>query len=129
MNGNDLNAYLFHFLCTALREFNALIRLDEMPLTKYLLDGKSHSDDQESNTNDSNETKFDPLSQSGLPIGFRIFVKSKMNTSQLQAITASAREYGSGGFTLIKGPPGTGKVSIECNCYIMPWCPLTIPFL
>jgi senataxin len=32
-----------------------------------------------------------------------------MNASQLQAITASAKEYGSGGFTLIKGPPGTGK--------------------
>ena len=32
-----------------------------------------------------------------------------MNDSQLHAITAAAREYGDGGFTLIKGPPGTGK--------------------
>ena len=29
-----------------------------------------------------------------------------MNNSQLHAITASASEYGDGGLTLIKGPPG-----------------------
>ena len=53
-------------------------------------------------------TKFDPLALGGnaLPVGFRIFIKSKMNPSQLHAITASASEYGDGGFTLIKGPPG-----------------------
>ncbi len=50
-------------------------------------------------------SQFDPLAASGnaLPVGFRIFIKSKMNTSQLAAITAAAREYGDGGFTLIKG--------------------------
>jgi senataxin len=29
----------------------------------------------------------------------------------LTAIAASAHEYGEGGFTLIKGPPGTGSMS------------------
>ena len=97
---------------TALREFNALVRLDEVPLSKYLLNGKKCSAEEtlsHSVDNIANEAKVDPLSQSGLPVGFRIYVKSKMNASQLQAITASATEYGSGGFTLIKGPPGTGK--------------------
>ena len=85
-----------------------------MPLSKYLLDGKTNSSKEENEPyaveNGTNVAKFDPLSQSGLPVGFRIYVKSKMNASQLQAITASSREYGCGGFTLIKGPPGTGKV-------------------
>jgi senataxin len=44
-----------------------------------------------------------------LPLGFRSFVKGALNTSQQDAIAASATEYGDGGFTLIKGPPGTGK--------------------
>eukprot|EP00804_Cyclotella_cryptica_P009981 CCRYP_015418-RA/>CCRYP_015418-RA protein AED:0.07 eAED:0.07 QI:522/1/1/1/1/0.83/6/1172/1208 len=98
---------------TALRECNALSRVDGVPLSKYLLDGKTNSSEDEHDSyavvNSTNVTKFDPLSQSGLPVGFRIYVKSKMNSSQLQAITASSREYGCGGFTLIKGPPGTGK--------------------
>lgn len=56
-----------------------------------------------------------PLSEHGgrnaLGIGFRIFVKSKFNDSQQAAINSAAREYGQGGFTLIKGPPGTGKTT------------------
>ncbi|KAL7464961.1 hypothetical protein ACHAXS_005292 [Conticribra weissflogii] len=95
---------------TALREFNALSRADSIPLTKYLLDGKVG--DKDSIQHDlQTSSQFDPLAASGnaLPVGFRIFIKSKMNTSQLAAITAAAREYGDGGFTLIKGPPGTGK--------------------
>jgi len=92
---------------TALREWHALVKLHEVPLSNYLLDGKV---DVECGPYQS--TNSDPLSQAdnaGLPVGFRIYVKAKMNTSQLQAITASVTEYGSGGFTLIKGPPGTGK--------------------
>ncbi len=64
-------------------------------------------------------TKFSPLATEGnsLPIGFRIFVKANMNDSQLKAITASASEYGDGGFTLIKGPPGTFlALSILSKC-------------
>ena len=60
-----------------------------------------------------------PLSKMGGPnalgIGFRIWVKSRFNDSQLAAINAAAREYGGGGFTLVKGPPGTGKVSTFCS--------------
>lgn len=56
-----------------------------------------------------------PLSEkagsNALGIGFRIWVKSKFNYSQQEAINAAAREYGSGGFTLVKGPPGTGKTT------------------
>ena len=56
-----------------------------------------------------------PLSEQGgrnaLGIGFRIWVKSKFNHSQQEAINGAAREYGSGGFTLVKGPPGTGKTT------------------
>lgn len=88
-----------------------------MPLSKYLLDGDFAGEQESYKTTESKESKFDPLSKSGLPVGFRIFIKSKMNTSQLQAITASSKEYGSGGFTLIKGPPGTGKVKCVMDYY------------
>jgi hypothetical protein len=41
--------------------------------------------------------------------GFIDYARKKFNASQLTAIAASAHEYGEGGFTLIKGPPGTGS--------------------
>jgi hypothetical protein len=47
-----------------------------------------------------------------LPLGFRSFVKSTLNASQQAAISASATEYGDGGFTLIKGPPGKFMILI-----------------
>jgi senataxin len=106
------------FFCPALREFNALSRIDTIPLVNYLLDGKKTNPKCETSApeNDRPEkvsTKFCPLATEGnsLPIGFRIFIKSKLNDSQQNAITASASEYGDGGFTLIKGPPG--KVRLE----------------
>ena len=88
-----------------------MTKTDNIPLTRYLLDGKATSSKQEEEEQVNKVTnggKFDPLASGGnaLPVGFRIFAKSKMNPSQLQAITASATEYGDGGFTLIKGPPG-----------------------
>lgn len=85
-----------------------MCRADEIPLTKYLLGGDTSHREQDSPIDSS--SKSDPLAMGGpnaLPVGFRISVKAKMNPSQLQAITASAQEYGAGGFTLIKGPPGT----------------------
>lgn len=42
--------------------------------------------------------------------GWVEYATGKFNPSQLEAISAAATDYGSGGFTLIKGPPGTGKV-------------------
>lgn len=93
----------------ALREFNALSRVDTIPLTKYFLGGTS--------IDEGSGQSCGPLSSGeyalpdALPIGFRDFVKSTMNASQQDAIAASASEYGDGGFTLIKGPPG--KVEID----------------
>ena len=59
--------------------------------------------------------------------GFIDYASKKFNASQLKAIAASAHEYGEGGFTLIKGPPGTGskwvfvgKVSL-CMCACLCW--------
>jgi senataxin len=43
--------------------------------------------------------------------GFTSYAQKKFNPSQLMAISASASDYGDGGFTLIKGPPGTGKTT------------------
>ena len=93
-----------------MREFNALIKADTIPLTNYILDGKFSNNKVENSENDAGSEKmvFNPLASGGdaLPVGFRISVKSKMNNSQQKAIIASATEYGDGGFTLIKGPPG-----------------------
>jgi len=86
---------------TAVREFNALMRVDKLPLNKYLM-GRKMATEQ-----DGQQPKGKVLDE--LPIGFQTFLKSKANSSQLDAISAAAREYGEGGFTLIKGPPGTGK--------------------
>jgi len=86
---------------TAVREFNALMRVDKLPLNKYLLGGKVAIEQ------DGQQPKGKVLDE--LPIGFQTFLKSKANSSQLDAISAAAREYGAGGFTLIKGPPVTGK--------------------
>lgn len=102
------------FSCTkANREFKALSTADEISLTKYLLDGGKASSRSKAENGEAaveKSTTFDPISAEGgkdsLPVGFRIFIKSKMNISQLHAITASASEYGDGGLTLIKGPPG-----------------------
>ena len=87
---------------TAVREFNALMRVDKLPLNKYLLGGKVAIEQ------DGQQPKGKVLDE--LPIGFQTFLKSKANSSQLDAISAAAREYGAGGFTLIKGPPGKFKM-------------------
>jgi Rad3-related DNA helicase len=48
--------------------------------------------------------------------GFTKYAQKKFNPSQLQAISSSASGYGEGGFTLIKGPPGTGKQMLSSMC-------------
>ena len=119
---------------TAVREFNALSRLDSIPLSKYVLDAKTSNTKQRSNIkpqktgllmgkdqSEKTTSTFDPLAAEGnsLPVGFRIYIKSKMNPSQQQAITASATEYGDGGFTLIKGPPGNiYLISLHCSTHL-----------
>jgi hypothetical protein len=90
---------------TAVREFNALMRIDNLPLNKYLLDGKMPIEQ------DGQQPKGKVLDE--LPLGFQTFLKSKANSSQLDAISAAAREYGKGGFTLIKGPPGKFSLCIQ----------------
>jgi hypothetical protein len=83
-----------------------------MPLSKYLSSDMEEIQ-RKKRAIGSHTTTKDPLSQFGgsnaLGIGFRIFIKSKFNTSQQAAISAAAREYGDGGFTLVKGPPGTSS--------------------
>ena len=95
-----------------IREFKALCNVNEMPLVKYLLSPKK---DQNEVTSYQEAIRKNPLSEhsgrNALGIGFRIWVKSKFNNSQQEAINGAAREYGAGGFTLVKGPPGAGKTT------------------
>jgi hypothetical protein len=115
---------------TSLREFTALCRMDSIPLSEYILGANMSSKNstmggmaklQRKNTVDTlldeHIEKKDILSMMGgssaLGKGFAEYASQKFNLSQLGAIAASAQDYGNGGFTLIKGPPGTGKVSIN----------------
>ena len=119
---------------TSLREFTALCRMDSIPLLEYILGSKMSSragaagpttriKGKESDAaaidpspSDEKREKRDVLSMMGGPSalgkGFADYASRKFNLSQLGAISASAQEYGEGGFTLIKGPPGTGKVRL-----------------
>ena len=117
---------------TSLREFTALCRMDSIPLLDYILGSKmssrtgaagpttrikgeeSYAAAIDPSPSDEKRAKRDVLSMMGGPSalgkGFADYASRKFNLSQLGAISASAQEYGEGGFTLIKGPPGTGKV-------------------
>ena len=116
---------------TSLREFTALCRMDSIPLLQYIMGSKMSSrkpapllkesaaakDDEDIDQSlKENRAKKEILSNMGGPTalgkGFAEYASHKFNLSQLEAISASAQEYGDGGFTLIKGPPGTGKVSL-----------------
>ncbi len=126
---------------TALREFTALTKIESLPLQRFLIgrdlvDGpQSHkisiSADDPFDASQTAESDENPqhhatkkkkratvsvlLDRMGgvqaLGKGFTEFATRKFNPSQLTAISASANEYGDGGFTLIKGPPGTGKTT------------------
>jgi senataxin len=102
---------------TNLREFTALCRVNSIPLLPYILCRKltraTDNLDVLSNAicgNISASRKHDHLQTIGgktaLGEGFMKYASSKFNDSQLGAISAAAREYGEGGFTLVKGPPG-----------------------
>jgi senataxin len=115
---------------TSLREFTALCRMDSIPLLDYILRPRagaagpttrikgedSYAAAIDPSPSDEKRAKRDVLSMMGGPSalgkGFVDYASRKFNLSQLGAISASAQEYGEGGFTLIKGPPGTGKVRL-----------------
>ena len=110
---NNFTDVFFSLLSKGIREFNALCKINEMPLLKYVLSAQAQHDQRSSLEMYKKAIRDNPLSEHGgqnaLGIGFRIWVKSKFNSSQQEAISAAAREYGSGGFTLVKGPPGTSN--------------------
>lgn len=102
---------------TSLREFTALCRMDMIPLKSCLLG--QHLENGATNSSigkpGTSTTKAQLLNKMGgvdaLGKGFTKYAQKKFNPSQLGAISASASDYGEGGFTLIKGPPGTGKTT------------------
>jgi DNA replication protein len=112
---------------TSAREFTALCRINTFSMVPYILCRKMTkardaldllSDSLCGDLSDSNNMgeglqKDDYLKKLGgnaaLGEGFVNHVRHKFNVSQLGAIASAACEYGQGGFTLIKGPPGTGK--------------------
>jgi senataxin len=117
---------------TALREFTALCNVDMIPLKTHLLG--QHIDEAKLNSYNNNKDPrasraavdlSDPnhkdtlLKKMGgveaLGKGFTEYARKKFNPSQLMAISASSQGYGEGGFTLIKGPPGTGKTTTLVN--------------
>jgi len=125
---------------TSLREFTALCRMDSIPLLDYILGGKMsssssstsaalvagkktaqksipESDDEDPSLKEKRAKKVILSSMGGssaLGKGFAEYAYRKFNLSQLGAIASSAEQYGDGGFTLIKGPPGTGKTTTLC---------------
>ena len=103
---------------TALREFTALCRVDTLPLQRYLF-GR-HLEREENRRKLSSRQSTEQLlkvlgGSEALGKGFIEHCRNKFNASQLTSIAASANEYGEGGFTLIKGPPGTGSKFLFCS--------------
>jgi senataxin len=102
---------------TALREFTALCRVETIPLKRYLLGHHLDKGDKRASVRQatsSHPTQKEVLLKKmggveALGKGFTEYAQKKFNPSQLMAISASAQGYGDGGFTLIKGPPGTGS--------------------
>lgn len=106
---------------TSLREFTALSRVNTIPMLPYVLckkmttakDNLDHLSDILSNKSAMKPKKDDYIKKLGgkgaLGEGFAKYARKKFNDSQLGAIAAACEEYGKGGFTLVKGPPGTGK--------------------
>ena len=113
--------------------------------TCHVASSGSVANDLDDNENDDEDDDTDPSTKekrakkailssmggsSALGKGFATYASQKFNLSQLGAILASAHEYGKGGFTLIKGPPGTGKVRIFLSILfpvaqiVVVWCSL-----
>ena len=98
---------------TALREFTALCTMDRIPMKRFLLGQHLEQEEHRKKLSSHHQTTEDLLNKMGgkeaLGSQFVEWARTKFNASQLTAIAASAHEYGDGGFTLIKGPPGTGS--------------------
>ena len=109
---DDSSQTFFHLRdITAVREFNALSNFENLPLMKYILKNPVSSTSTANRDNCTllekgrQREESNPLAQGGkdgLGIGFRIYINSKFNQSQKEAIIAAATEYGRGGFTLVK---------------------------
>lgn len=133
---------------TALREYTALSRIEQVPILDDLLGGNARwSKAYAGRTLKSvlrkdkgvrkgkvtfsqklivgpftgESPKNQHISKLGgveaLGKGWVEYATKKFNSSQLEAVSAAANQYGSGGFTLIKGPPGTGKV--KCHFFFV----------
>ncbi len=140
--GGGGSMYLLKIGCniTALREFTALSCVDSLPLKHYLLGKQIEEDDTNQQSSKRRKLKNDvnrsSKTNTGIPDprhankdklikmmggvealgkGFTEYARRKFNPSQLMAISASSQGYGDGGFTLIKGPPGTGKTTTLVN--------------
>ncbi|CAI5722852.1 unnamed protein product [Peronospora destructor] len=92
---NEENIYLFKLnnLVTSVREFRALCDCNHYGLLPLLLSG---------------EHKQGTMHLDSLGLKYVQWLSRTFNESQREAITAAAT---SEGFTLIKGPPGTGKTT------------------
>ena len=107
---------------TSLREFTALCAVETIPLKRYLLGQHLEENDvrlaKARRAPRPESQKQELLKKMGgveaLGKGFTDYAQKKFNPSQLTAISASAEGYGDGGFTLIKGPPGTGSKLFGC---------------
>ncbi len=117
---------------TNMREYSALCRIGSLPLLPYLLckkmtkakdsldtlsemlcggdGGDSSSGNGRSRGGSGSGSNSALIKNMGgvaeLGEGFTKYAQKKFNSSQLGAISAAATEYGQGGFTLVKGPPG-----------------------
>lgn len=89
----DLFVFKLNNLVTSVREFRALCDCEHYRLMPLLLSG---------------EHRPGSMLLDSLGLGYVRWLRSAFNESQLEAITAAAT---SEGFTLIKGPPGTGKTT------------------
>ena len=121
---NPLNSDTFFLVrlgsnITALREFTALSRIESMPLLPYLLNIHSGKGYNDADNHHPKELLASMGGQEALGKGFVTYIERKYNSSQISAIAAAAKEYGDGGFTLIKGNEGEDTKNLfmsHCLC-------------
>jgi senataxin len=118
---------------TSLREFTALCGMDRLPLADYILCTKMNIEENEgsepASMDDEKMAKKEILEKMGGSIalgkGFVDYARHKFNLSQLKGISASAAEYGNGGFTLVRSYNFSEYCSVIscwssnrlCSCY------------